>query len=85
VWHTNLTYFKVGLKKFYTYLVVDNFSKKVISHLVSDALNAKNRLKTIKEAYTKNTDHWKRTVLLLVDGGSENNNILVDTYPPTRN
>jgi hypothetical protein len=53
VWHTNLTYFKVGLKKFYIYLVVDNFSKKVISHLVSDALNAKIRLKTIKEAYNQ--------------------------------
>jgi transposase InsO family protein len=80
IWHADVTYFKVGLKKFYIYLVVDNFSKKVISHLVSDTLNAENRLKTIKDAYDKQYGSLEEDVLLLVDGGSENNNKLVDGY-----
>jgi putative transposase len=80
IWHADVTYFKIGLKKFYIYLVVDNFSKKIISHLVSDVLSAKNRVSTIKSAYEKEFGSLDQDVLLLVDGGSENNNRTVDNY-----
>jgi putative transposase len=80
IWHADVTYFKIGLIKFYIYLVVDNFSKKVISHLVCNELSAKNRLTTIKDAYEKEYGSFEDDVILLVDGGSENNNKLVDTY-----
>ena len=80
IWHADVTYFKVGLKIYYIYLLVDNFSRKVLSHLVSDVLSAKNRLISIKTGYDNQFGSYRDDMLLLVDGGSENNNHLVDNY-----
>lgn len=80
IWHADVTYFKVGLKNYYVYLLVDNFSRKVLSHLVSPELSAKNRLLTIRNAYEKEFGSYEQDVMLLVDGGKENNNHLVDNY-----
>ena len=82
IWHADVTYFKVGLTTYYIYLVVDNFSKKIVSHLVSDTLSAGNRLKTIQMAFDAEgrKDDLGKELLLMVDGGSENNNHTVDGY-----
>ena len=80
IWHADVTYFKVGLQTHYIYLLVDNFSRKVISYLVSDVLSAKNRLLTIKNAYENEFNNIEEDLTLLVDGGSENNNNLVENY-----
>ncbi len=80
IWHADVTYFKVGLKTYYIYLLVDNFSSKVLSHLVSDVLSAKNRFLSIKKGYDNQFGSYNDDMLLLVDGGSENNNHLVDNY-----
>jgi transposase InsO family protein len=80
IWHADVTYFKIGLKIHYISLVVDNFSRKILSHLVSDTLNATNRLLTIKQAYESEFNSIEEDLTLLVDGGSENNNNLVENY-----
>ena len=61
-------------------LIVDNYSRKILSHLVSNRLNAQNRLKTIKEAYENEFGMIYSDLRLIVDGGSENNNHIVDRY-----
>lgn len=80
IWHADITYFKIGLKNYYVYLLVDNFSRKVLSYLVSDVLSAKNRLLTIRNAYDQEFGSYDHDIMLLVDGGKENNNNLVDNY-----
>jgi len=39
IWHADVTYFRVGNEMHYIYLVVDNYSRKILSHLVSNRLN----------------------------------------------
>tara|TARA_B110000037_G_scaffold220884_1_gene290069 strand:- start:1239 stop:1958 length:720 start_codon:yes stop_codon:yes gene_type:complete len=80
IWHADVTYFRVGNEMHYIYLVVDNYSRKILSHLVSNKLNARNRLKTIKEAYENEFGMLYSDLILMVDGGSENNNHVVDGY-----
>ncbi len=80
VWHADVTYYRIGTKMYYIYLVVDNYSRKILSHLVSDQLSAKNRLKTIKEAYENEFGILYPDMTLLVDGGSENNNHAMDNF-----
>ena len=80
IWHADVTYFRVGNEMHYIYLVVDNYSRKILSHLVSNRLNAQNRLKTIKEAYENEFGMIYSDLRLIVDGGSENNNHIVDRY-----
>jgi putative transposase len=80
VWHADVTQFKIGLKTFYIYLLVDNYSRKVLSHMVSSQLSAKNRVETIKMAYEQEFGSIQEDVMLLVDGGSENHNAIVNTY-----
>lgn len=71
------------------YLVIDNFSRYILSWRVSDKLCAKTRLETFEESIAKLELKRKtkgrsvtpipgRTTQLIVDGGSENNNGWVD-------
>jgi putative transposase len=80
IWHADVTYFKTGLKQCYVYLVVDNFSRKILSWMVSEKLSAKNRLQTIEEAYENEFGVLQEDISLLVDGGTENHNKLVNDY-----
>lgn len=80
IWHADVTYFSIGTKMYYIYLVVDNYSRKILSHEVSDQLSAKHRLKTIREAYENEFGLLYNDVTLMVDGGSENNNHLMNDF-----
>lgn len=80
IWHADVTYFRVGVKMYYIYLVIDNFSRKILNFMVSDKLSAKNRLQTIKDAYTDEFGLLYPNLMLLVDGGSENNNHTMDDF-----
>lgn len=77
-WHADVTQFRtIDNVKYYIYLVVDNYSRKILSWQVSEKLSATLRLDTIEEA-------WKKTIGkgatdLIVDGGTENTaNIVTD-------
>lgn len=81
-WHADITEYRTadGLRH-YIYLVVDNFSKYIISYAISKNKDASHRVKTLEEAYQKAkkvSDNLN--VDLIVDGGSENNNIYVDKF-----
>lgn len=80
LWHADVTYFRIGTKVYYIYLVIDNFSRKVLSYLVSDKLSAHNRLKTVAEAYEKEHGILYDDMQLMVDGGSENNNRIMSSF-----
>jgi len=83
-WHADVTVFKtLDNVKAYIYLVVDNFSRSILSWDVSLNLSASIRLNSIKDAYIRfilNSDNTNNDVHLIVDGGSENNNSVVDEY-----
>lgn len=80
IWHADVTYFRVGGKLHYIYLVVDNYSRKILSSLVSSSLSATNRLKTIQHAYENAFGSLYPEMQLVVDGGSENNNKMVNKF-----
>jgi transposase InsO family protein len=72
---------KIGLKKFYLYLVVDNYSRRQLSWRLRDRLCKHELLATVKDAYGFGLKHLKElNVQLWVDGGSENNNAVVDEF-----
>jgi putative transposase len=84
-WHADITEFQTadGFKS-YIFLVVDNFSRYIISWRVASVKCAKTRLETFEEAIEKagltcQTDA-ETTTHLIVDGGGENNNKQVDTF-----
>jgi len=84
-WHADVTVFRtLDNTKAYIYLVVDNFSRAILSWRVSLKLSAETRLDTIREAYERyissDINDSSPDVQLIVDGGSENNNSVVDEY-----
>lgn len=82
-WHADVTYFNTrDGQRHYLYLVVDNFSRKIISWAVSIHLRADIRLNTFIDAVdtAKNSFFNNDKINLIVDGGSENNNKTVDAF-----
>lgn len=78
--HADVTYFKLldGTKVF-IYLLMDNFSRKILSWKASLKLSGEFRRDSIKLGFSRflqPTDN----IRLIVDGGSENNNHLVSEY-----
>jgi transposase InsO family protein len=66
---------------YYIYAVMDNFSRKVLTWEVSSKLCKNIRLRTIKNAYTEALALGEEiNCALWVDGGSENNNKVVDRF-----
>lgn len=63
---------------FYICMLIDNFSRYIMAYNVAAQLSAKLTLDTIKEAYNQISD--PNNLMLLVDGGSENNNQTVQEY-----
>ena len=91
IWHADITEFVTadGLKS-YIYLVVDNFARFITSWRVSYRICGKLRLETFEEtielsSMLSRTEGQGAHTSLVVDGGSENNNHLVeklvDRYP----
>ena len=82
IWHADITVMKtLDGKKYYIYLVIDNYSRKILSYAVREKVSGLVTTSTLKEAYQKAlkvSDNLN--VKLIVDGGSENNNIHVDNF-----
>jgi len=65
--------------KIYIYLVVDNFSRKILSWKASTRLSGKIRVQTIIDAFNKFHNNTADTDVLF-DDGTENNNSSVDSF-----
>jgi putative transposase len=73
IWHADITVFITADKiKHYIYLVVDNFSRKILSWKVTDSVSAATRQETLLDALKKE-NVIDPAVLLITDGGPENN------------
>jgi putative transposase len=73
IWHADITVFVTADHvKHYIYAVVDNFSRKILSWLITDSVKAKSRKVTIAEALKK-VNATQPGILLITDGGPENN------------
>lgn len=82
IWHADITIFKtLDGKKHYIYLVMDNFSRYILSYAIADKVCGKIRTATIEEAY-QNAMHYDKNlnVDLIVDGGPENCNIHMNDF-----
>jgi putative transposase len=84
-WHADITQFETGDgKRSYIYLVVDNFSRYIISWRIAENISAKIRLETFEESIHKSGIlrklEKKPCTELIVDGGTENNNKQVETF-----
>ena len=80
-WHADITIIKTldGAKN-YLYLIVDNYSRFVINWRLEKKISKQIRLETIKEAYNRYKPDNNEPINLMVDGGTENNNIIVDEF-----
>lgn len=82
-WHADITELQLGNGlTYYIYLVVDNFSRYIISWRIADKICAKTRLETFKEAVdkAKRMKIKRKATELIVDGGTENNNKKVEAF-----
>ncbi len=86
-WHADVSLFRTSDGAVaYIYTVVDNFSRKVLAWNVNEKLSAQIRVESLKQAYQlalKN--NVTSTIKLVVDGGSENNNHIVDLFVKKNN
>jgi putative transposase len=82
IWHADITILKtLDGKKYYIYFVVDNFSRKVLSYAVRDHISGEVMVKNVEKAFKKAMEVSDNlNVKLIVDGGSENNNIHMDDF-----
>lgn len=82
-WHMDVSRYKtIDNVTFYIYTVVDNFSRKIISHSISKKLSAETRVKSLRQAVVNefNVEIKNQQLDLIVDGGSENNNHTVSEF-----
>jgi len=83
IWHADVTLFRTldGVVH-YVYLIMDNFSRRILSWDISTRLSASILLSTIREAWAscRNIISGNTPVELYLDGGSENNNGLIDNF-----
>ena len=81
IWHADLSIVKcLNGMKYYVYLLMDNYSRFILNYEVSTRVSARIRLESIRDAYYENINEPEDDTILLVDGGPENNNHLVDRY-----
>ncbi|MGS0748645.1 DDE-type integrase/transposase/recombinase [Halpernia sp. GG3] len=87
IWHMDVTRYKTSdHKMMYIYTVMDNFSRKILSCDVSENLSGKIRLNSLENAIKE--QFLEKQVLpveslkldLIVDGGSENNNVVIHEF-----
>ena len=84
IWHCDVVVFTtMDNIKCHIYIVMDNFSRFILNWKVSLELSGKTCLENIREAYIKYIKPLKdkeNDTMLMMDGGSENNNELVDGF-----
>ena len=81
IWNADIMITKTldGMKN-YIYFLMDNFSRMIINWRVEARVSGKVRLETIEEAYHKYIQGIGKDVILLVDGGVENNNNDMESF-----
>jgi putative transposase len=79
VWHMDVTQIKSkeGIVH-YLHLLIDNYSRKILSWHMDTILRAKNSRHVTKPAIRQMADK-KKSAMLITDGGSEFNNVLMRT------
>lgn len=81
IWHADITIVRcLNGMKYYVYLLMDNYSRFILNCQVAEKVSARIRLNSIRRAYQEYLIDGDGDTLLLVDGGSENNNQCVDSY-----
>jgi len=80
IWHADITIVKTkNGKKYYVYLLMDNFSRFILSWRIEEAVSANIRIETIREAYLK-YNKASKNITLITDGGPENDNKLMSEF-----
>ncbi len=86
IWHMDVTRYKtLENVTLYIYTVLDNYSRKILAFDISRKLSGKIRLESLKNAIQeqfldKLELQNKANLDLIVDGGSENNNINIHEF-----
>lgn len=87
IWHMDVTRYKtIDNKMMYIYTVMDNFSRKILAWDVSENLSGQIRLNSLNSVI--NEQFLEKKIVkneiekldLIVDGGSENNNITIHEF-----
>lgn len=86
IWHADITIVKcLNGVKYYAYLLMDNYSRFILNYQISTRVSARIRLDSIRNAYREYINEPENDTILLVDGGTENNNHRVDNYINSEN
>ena len=84
IWHMDVTVYKtIDNIRFYIYILIDNFSRFILSYKTALFLSGKICMNMIRDAYRRcleYTNQQESETLLLCDGGPENNNKHVDGF-----
>lgn len=87
IWHMDVTRYKASDNKMmYIYSLMDDFSRKVLAWDVSEKLSGAIRLESLRRAVDEQFLQKKdlkidiQSLDLIVDGGSENNNITIHEF-----
>lgn len=75
-WHIDITKFKIIGKEYSIYIIMDNFSRYILNWGVHPSVSGKFMRDLLQSTMSK---YKPSNAKLIVDGGSENNNIYVDT------
>ena len=75
LWHGDITIFSLNNVKYYLYFLIDNYSRFILGHYVSTQKSGVIWKKILADAIEK---YKPNNAQLLVDDGSENNNVNVD-------
>jgi len=82
IWHSDFTLYRTEDKVLnYIYIVMDNFSRKILAWLIAQSRDMKYQKQVLKIAYDeaiKKEPDLK--VNLIVDGGSEHHNIVINDF-----
>jgi hypothetical protein len=71
-WHADVTKWECNGKRYHIYLVVDNFSRMILSWKTSEKLSAELMFENLMNAYKNFGPSKNQSIKLVVDGGSEN-------------
>ena len=84
IWHMDVTVYKtIAHKKFFIYILIDNFSRFILSYKTALFLSGAICMNMIRDAYRKYLEpnqQKESETILICDGGSENNNKHVDGF-----
>ncbi len=82
IWHMDVTKFCLkNNRTYHIYLVIDNYSRKVLAWKIAYRLHMSHSKEVLQQAYKHAVRNSKRLeIQLLVDGGKENHNYMVEDF-----